>query len=69
MENKIIPIDRCHTVSPNNDDFQEINVIAVLNNGSEVHLIFTPEDWLDTFTPTMYEHVKKEYIKYIQDKK
>jgi hypothetical protein len=47
---------------------QEIYVGARLFNGDEITLIFTPEDWLDTFTPTMYKHVKKEYIKYIEQK-
>jgi hypothetical protein len=66
---RIYPVDHCHTVSPNNiDDTQEIYVGARLFDGSEITLIFTPEDWLDTFTPTMYKHVKKHYIKYIEEK-
>lgn len=66
---EIFPIDHCHTISPNHiDHTQEIYVGAKLNDGSEITLIFTPEDWLDTFTPTMYKHVKKHYIKYIEEK-
>lgn len=67
---EIITIDFCHTVQPNHiDHFQEITVVARrMSNGEDVTLIFTPEDWLDTFTPTMYKHVKEHYIKYIQEK-
>jgi len=63
-------IRECHTIVPNKGDSQEILVIAErFVNGEEVHLMFTPEDWLDTFTPTMYEHVKDNYIKYLKEKK
>lgn len=65
-----IYVRECHTVSPNNGDAQEIIVVAErFINGEDVHLVFTPEDWLDTFTPTMYEYVKDNYIKYIKNKK
>jgi len=67
---KTFYIDHCHTVMPNNVDTQEIIVVARrFSNGEDIELIFTPEDWLDTFTPTMYERVKDNYIKYIKDKK
>lgn len=67
---KTFYIDHCHTVSPNSGDAQEIIVVARrFSNGEDIELIFTPEDWLDTFTPTMYEHVKENYIKYIKNKK
>jgi hypothetical protein len=68
-KDKILPVDHCFSVHPNNmETTQEIYVGARLFNGDEITLIFTPEDWLDTFTPTMYKHVKKEYIKYIEQK-
>jgi len=55
---------------PNNDESQEIHVVANrFVNGEDITLVFTPEDWLDTFTPTMYEHVKENYIKYLKNKK
>lgn len=65
-----IYVRECHTVAPNNGDSQEIIVVAERYvNGEDVHLVFTPEDWLDTFTPTMYEHVKDNYIKFLKEKK
>lgn len=68
-KDKILPVDRCFSVHPNHADHtQEIYVGAYLNDGTEITLIFNPEDWLDTFTPTMYNHVKKHYIKYIEEK-
>ena len=67
---KTIYIRQCHTVSPNHGDAQEIIVVAErFVNGEDVELVFMPEDWLDTFTPTMYEYVKDNYIKYIKGKK
>lgn len=64
-----IYVDRCHAVHPNHvDHTQEIYVECKDWLGKEYTLIFTPEDWLDTFTPTMYKHVKKEYIKYLEQK-
>lgn len=66
----IVYVRECHTVMPNQDDSQEIRVLATrFVNGEEVELVFTPEDWLDTFTPTMYERVKESYIKYIRNKR
>lgn len=62
-------VDRCHTVSPNHADSQEISICFKTFNNEEFELVFTPEEWLDTFTPTMYEHVKENYIKYIKNKK
>jgi len=65
-----IYVDRCHTVHPNNvNDTQDIYVGCKDWLGKEYTLIFSPEDWLDTFTPTMYEHIKEHYIKYLQQKK
>jgi len=65
-----IYIRECHTISPNNGDAQEIIVVAErFINGEDVELVFTPGDWLDTFTPTMYEYVKDNYIKYLKNKK
>lgn len=68
--NEIISIDFCHTIQPNHiDHFQEITVVARrMCNGEDITIIFTPEDWLDTFTPTIYKHVKEHYIKYIEQK-
>lgn len=68
--NEIISIDFCHTVQPNHAEAeQEIVVVARrMCNGEDVTLIFTPEDWLDTFTPTLFKLVKKNYIKYIEEK-
>lgn len=66
----VIYIRECHTLFPNNDDSNEISVIIErYGDTSDIELVFTPQDWLDTFTPTMYEHVKKNYIKYLTDKK
>ena len=62
-------IDRCVSVCPNNDGTQEIYVEFKTFENMWGHLVFTPEDWLDTFTPTMYEDIKKNYIKYIKEKK
>ena len=65
-----IYIDRCQSVHPNHvDHTQEIYVECKDWKGEQITLIFTPVDWIDTFTPTMYEHVKEQYIKYIQQKK
>lgn len=64
-----IYIDRCWRLSPNNDEVQEIYVDAKTFDDKEITLVFTPDDWLDTFTPTMYEHIKKNYIKYLKQKK
>ena len=68
-EPQAIYIDRCWQVSPNNaNTTQEIWVSAKDFTGKEYDLVFTPDDWLDTFTPTMYNHIKKEYIKYLENK-
>lgn len=68
--NKEIYIDRCSELHPNNvNTTQEIYVIAKDFEGKEYTLIFTPDDWLDTFTPTVYDMVKKQYIKYLEQKK
>jgi hypothetical protein len=64
-----IYVDRCHGLHPNHADHtQEIYLEFKSWSGKVYTLIFTPEDWLDTFTPTMYKHVKKQYIKYLEQK-
>ena len=72
ISNKIkeIYVDRCVSLHPNNvNTTQEIYVEAKDIDGNIVTLIFTPDDWLDTFTPTVYDMVKEQYIKYLTDKK
>ena len=65
-DEQIIYVDRCWRVSPNNEEVQEIQVDLKTMDDREVTLIFTPDDWLDTFSPSMFEQVKKEYIKHIK---
>lgn len=68
MKDKNLYIRNCHTVMPNNDDSQEIYVSAELYDGREITMIFTPDDFIDTFTPTLFEQVKRSYIKYLKEK-
>jgi len=69
-DHKSIPlfVDKCIAVYPNNGDSQEIEIIIErLSDRQRMSIIFNPEDWLDTFTPSMFNHIKKNYIKYIEE--
>jgi hypothetical protein len=66
--NKEIYIDRCIEVHPNDKVVQEILVVAKTIDGEELNLIFTSEDWIDTFNTTTFNIVKDNYIKYLVDK-
>lgn len=59
----------CVSVSPNNAEWQEIQVTCELYNGETIDLVFTPDDWLDTFTPSMYDRVRDSYINHLKQKK
>lgn len=71
MKNKeeSIYVRQCVSLSPNNDEWQEITVTCELFNGDVINLVFTPDDWLDTFKPSTYDHVRDSYIKYLKEKK
>lgn len=64
--NNTFYIDHCYTVMPNSDDRQEIYIDAKTFDGKEISLIFTPEDFLDTFKPSLFDRVRKSYIQFLE---
>ena len=63
----MIPVDKIHTVMPNNKDFPtEIHLSGTMNSGQEFSMVINAMDWLDTFGPDLFEQVKKTYINYIK---
>ena len=62
-------IEQCWSISPNNEETQDIYVEAKTYDGEKITLVFNPDDYIDTFTPTMFDHVKKHYINYLKQKK
>ncbi len=68
MKDKFIYVRQCVGLMGNNSDSQEIHITCETFEGETINLVFMPDDWIDTFTPTIFNHVKKEYIKYLEKK-
>ena len=64
-----IYVRSCYSLSTNNKHVQEIYVDVETFDGEYYTLVFCPDDYLDTFRPSIFDHVRGEYIKYLLDKK